>query len=121
MATIHISRVVPVANEVRFKGVLEAAYVIRFYLQLKSNTEIRAEMARLFGSHWSRPHQERRYFSLLRTYVGWHHEADYVRYLLKEDIRLKKQDKKTLRHTLVRYLITEQGMHGGSEVVNDIS
>jgi hypothetical protein len=120
MAVIHISKIAPVASKLRFKGVLEAAYLIRYLLQQKSNAEIRGEMARLFGTHWNRANQERRYYDLLHTYVKWHHEADYFRYLMRENIQIKKSDKKALRNTLVRYLITVQGLHGGSEVVNDL-
>lgn len=120
MATIHISKIAPVAAKLRFKGVLEAAYLIRFVLQQRSNAEIRGEMTRLFGAHWNRPNQERRYFDLLHTYVKNHHEADYYRYLMKEGIQLKKSDKKALRNTLVRYVVTAHGLHGGSEIVNDL-
>jgi hypothetical protein len=120
MAIIHTSKLAPVTAQARFKGVLEAAYLLRFLLQQRSNAEVRAEMVRLFGSHWDKPNQERRYFDLLRTYVKCHHEADYVRYLLKEDIQIKAKDQRTLRTALVRYLITAQGLHGSSEVVNDL-
>lgn len=120
MAVIHTSKIIPVVAETRFKGVLEAAYLIRFLLQQKHNAQIRSEMCGLFGSHWSRANQERKYFDLLRTYVKCHHEADYVRYMLKEDIRIKAKDQKTLRNTLVRYLIVAQGLHGDSEIVNDL-
>jgi hypothetical protein len=38
----------------------------------------------------------------------------------REGIQIKAADKKSLRNTLVRYIITTQGLHGGSEVVNDL-
>ncbi len=120
MAIIYTSKIAPVAAQTRFKGVLEAAYLIRFLLQQKSNAEIRGEMTRLFGSHWNRANQERRYFDLLNTYIQCQHEADYVRFLLRENIRIKATDKKTLRNVLVRYVITVHGIHGGSEIVNDL-
>lgn len=120
MSSISISKVAPIAARVRFKGVLEAAYLMRFLLQEKSNSAIRSEMSNLFGTHWNRPNQERRYFSFLRTYVQWHHEADFIRYLLKEDIKLRPHDQKTQRSQHVRYLTNVQGLHGESEVVNDL-
>ena len=120
MATIQTSKIAPVAAQLRFRGVLEAAYLIRFLLQQKSNAEIRLAMVQLFGEHWNRPNQERRYFDLLQTYIRRHHEADYVRYLLKENIRIKKSDKKTLRQSLVRYVITQHGVHGESAIINDL-
>jgi hypothetical protein len=120
MAVIHTSKIAPVASKLRFKGVLEATYLIRYLLQQKSNAEIRGEMARLFGPHWNRANQERRYFDLLKSYVQLHHEADFTRYLFKEDIQIKANDQRAARNTLVRYLITVQGLHGGSEVVNDL-
>lgn len=120
MATILTSKIAPLTAKIRFKGVLEAAYVLRLLLQQKPNAEIRLELARLFGPQWNKANQERRYFDLLRTYVKLYHEADYVRFMLKEDLKIKPSDQKNLRNTLVRYLITVQGLHGGSEVVNDL-
>lgn len=120
MATIHTSKIAPIAAKLHFKGVLEAAYLIRFALDNKSNAEIRQAMGRLFGSHWDRANQQRRYFNLLRSYVKQYHDADYVRYLLREDIHIRAQDQKGHRQTLVRYLITQHGLHGASEVVNDL-
>lgn len=120
MAIIHTSKVAPIAAKIRFKGVLEAAYLIRYLLKQKSNAEIRAAMADLFGVHWNKANQERRYFDLLRNYVRLHHEADYFRYLLKEGMSIKASDQRAARNALVRYLITEQGMHGESEIVNDL-
>jgi len=120
MATLRISKIAPVAAKIRFKGVLEAAYLLRLLLQYKANAEIRNEMARLFGAHWNRANQERRYYDLLSTYVKHHHETDYVRFLLKHDIRMKVKDHRSLRNNLVRYLTAEQGLHGGCDVVNDL-
>ena len=120
MSIIHTSKIAPIAARIRFKGVLEAAYLLRFLLQQKSNAEIRREMTRLFGAHWNRANQERRYFDLLHNYVKSHHDADYARFLSKEGIQIKAADKKSLRNTLVRYIITMQGLHGDSEIVNDL-
>lgn len=120
MAVIHTSRIAPVAAKIRFKGVLEAAYLLRYLLKQKSNSEIRAAMSDLFGAHWNRANQERRYFDLLRGYVATHHETDYYRYMIKEDISPKANDQRAIRNSLVRYLITEQGLHGESEIVNDL-
>jgi hypothetical protein len=120
MATIQTSRVIPIAAQYKFKGVLEAAYLIRLLLQQKSNNEIRRALAQTFGDHWGKANQERRYYNLLQGYVRHHYEADYHRYLLKENIRFKPRDQKILRNTLVRYLISEHGLHGGSEIVNDL-
>lgn len=120
MAIIHTSRIAPIAAKIRFKGVLEAAYLLRYLLRQKSNAEIRAAMSALFGTHWNRANQERRYFDLLRSYVRLHHEADYYRYLLKEGMTIKTNDQRAARNALVRYLITEQGLHGESEIVNDL-
>lgn len=120
MAIIHTSKIAPVAEKLKFKGVLEAAYLIRFALDNKSNAEIRHAMRGLFGPHWDRANQQRRYYNLLRSYVRQYHDADYMRYLLKEDIQLRPQDQKGHRQTLVRYLITQHGLHGASEVVNDL-
>ncbi len=120
MAIIHTSKIRPVAAMLRFRGVLEAAYLIRLLLQQKSNTEIRHELAAKFGDHWGRANQERRYFNLLNRYVKHHHEADYYRFLLNEDIRHKPADQRAARNALVRYLITAQGLHGSSEIVNDL-
>jgi hypothetical protein len=120
MTTLPLSRIAPVAAKIRFKGVLEAAYLLRFLLQNKANAQIRSEMTRLFGAHWNRANQERRYYDLLRAYVNHHHEADYLRFLMKHDIRLRIKDHRSLRGNLVRYLTAEQGLHGGCEVVNDL-
>ena len=120
MAIIHTSKVVPIAAKLRFRGVLEAAYLIRLLLQQKSNTEIRRELVAKFGEHWGRANQERRYFNVLHRYVQHHHEADYYRFLLNQDIRHKPADQKAARNALVHYLVSEQGLHGGSEIVNDL-
>lgn len=120
MATILTSKIAPVAAKLRFKGILEAAFAIRFLLRQLSNSEIREQMTRLFGEQWNRPNQERRYYDLLQEYVHHHHQADYVRFLLKENIRFKRSDKKTPRSALIRYVITEHGLHGESEIVNDL-
>lgn len=121
MAIIRTSHVAPVTAKLRFRGVLEAAYLIRFLLRQKSNAEIRRAMTRIFGEHWNRPNQERRYFDLLQTYVKYHHAGEYATFLTRENIRIKSSDKKTLRNTVVRYIIVELGIHGDSEVVNDLS
>ncbi|MBN8222826.1 MAG: hypothetical protein J0L53_18065, partial [Spirochaetes bacterium] len=113
-------KMAPIAAKIRFKGVLEAAYLLRFLLQQKSNAEIRAAMAHIFGPHWNRANQERRYFDILKTYVRLHHEADFTRFLLKEEIRSKASDQRAARNALVRYLITVQGLHGTSPVLNDM-
>lgn len=120
MAIIQTSKVVPIAAKRRFKGVLEAAYLIRLLLQEKSNAEIRHELADKFGGHWGSANQQRRYFNLLHGYVAHHHEADFHRFLLRQDVRLKAGDQRTMRNMLVRYLISEHGLHGSSEIVNDL-
>ncbi len=120
MAIIHLSKVVPVVAELKFRGALEAAYLLRLLLQQKSNAEVRSALAEKFGVHWGRANQERRYFNLLNRYVKYHHEADYYRFLMREDIRHKPADQKATRNALVRYLISSQGLHGGSEIVNDL-
>lgn len=120
MAVIRLSQVAPVAAKLKFRGVLEAAYILRCFLAQQSNAEIRNCVVEKFGAHWGRPNQQRRYFDLVRTYVKLHHDADYIRFLLAEDLKIKNSDKVTLRHTLVRYLIEEQGIHGESEIVNDL-
>lgn len=120
MATIQTSKIAPIAAKLRFKGVLEAAYLLRYLLRQKSNAEIRAAMADVFGAHWNRANQERRYFDLLRSYVRLHHEADYYRYLMKNTLDIKAKDQRAVRQALVRYLITEQGLHGESAIVNDL-
>ena len=120
MAIIHLSKVVPVAAKIKFRGVLEAAYLLRLLLQKKSNSEIRCALAARFGDHWGRANQERRYFNLLHRYVRHHHEADYYRFLLTEDIRHKPADQKAVRNSLVQYLISAQGLHGECEILNDL-
>lgn len=120
MATIQTSKIAPIATELRFRGVLEAAYALRYLLGQKSNAQIRADLTRLFGSQWSKANQERRYYDLLQAYVQKYHQADYVRFLLKEDLKINPKDQRALRQSLVRYLITVQGLHGESAVVNDL-
>lgn len=120
MANIHTSKLVPVAAKLKFKGVLEAAYLIRLLLQQRSNAEVRRELVTRFGEHWGRANQERRYFNLLNWYVKQHHEADYYRFLFQENIRPKPSDQKAVRNALVRYLISAQGLHGASQIVNDL-
>lgn len=120
MAIIQISRMTPVTAQMRFRGVLEAAYLLRLLLQQKPNAAIRTELAEKFGEHWSKTNQERRYFNLLSRYVLHHHEADYHRFLMKEDISIRPKDQLSARRALVRYLISQQGLHGASEIVNDL-
>lgn len=120
MATIFTSRIAPVVAKIRFRGVLEAAYAMRFLLRQLSNAEIRREMAILFGERFNRLNQERCYFDFLHSYVQHHHGADYFRYLWQHNIVMKKADKKQMRSVLIRYAITQHGLHGNSEIVNDL-
>ncbi|MFO1471953.1 MAG: hypothetical protein U1F27_13070 [Turneriella sp.] len=120
MAIIYLSKIVPVAARLKFRGVLEAAYLLRLLLQQKSNAEIRSALSEKFGDQWGRANQERRYFNLLNWYIKHHHEADYYRFLMSEDIRHKPADQRAARNALVRYLISNQGLHGGSEIINDL-
>jgi hypothetical protein len=120
MNPIRTSRIALVTAQIGFRGVLEAAYLLRFLLQQKSNLATRAAMAKLFGPQWGAASQEKQYFELISTYVLSHHQKDYFNYLKKEKIQYKSTDLRTARLHLVQYLVNVHGLYGTSEIVNDL-
>jgi hypothetical protein len=121
MNPIRTSRIAPVVAEMRFRGVLEGAYLLRLLLEKKSNLATRTAMANLFGSWWGAATQERQYFELLSTYVLRHHQAEYFAYLKNERIKYKSNDLRAARAHLIRYLNDVQNLGGMSDVVNDLT